>query len=74
MYFHIYLSSKNSTFYQNTIFSNINMIYNKCISKYNRNEIDKYLEEFNWNFFFEIYIILYKFYKRLFRISFEVSF
>ena len=32
-YFRIRLSPKNSTFYQNVIFSNINIIYDKFISK-----------------------------------------
>ena len=32
-YFRIRLLSKNFTFYQNAIFSNINIIYNKYISK-----------------------------------------
>ena len=46
-YFRIHLSLKKFTFYQNTIFSNMNLIYNRYILKYNRNKIDKYLEEFN---------------------------
>ena len=46
-HFRIRLLLKNSTFYQNTIFSNINIISNKYILKYNRNKINKYLEKFD---------------------------
>ena len=73
-HFRIRLSPKNFTFCQNTIFSNINMIYNRCTSKYNRNEVDEYLEEFDWKKSFEVYTIVCKFYGGLFRVSFEIPF
>ena len=46
-HFYIRLSSKNSTFYQNTIFSNTNIIYNRYTPKYDRNKVDKYLKKFD---------------------------